>query len=249
MPGPLVAKSAVSRRAVLLAAPFVLAGCVSTTRTLRPAPGVPPKLDPVYLAMYGPRPDEKFPLPATDISQVKPQFLRQEVVYPTSEPVGTIVVDTPDRFLYLVRPDGMAMRYGIGVGREGFAWAGDATIQRKAVWPRWTPPAEMVARDEKAAKWAGGMPGGLDNPLGARALYLYQGGRDTLYRIHGTNEPYSIGSNVSSGCIRLINQDIIDLYERIPVGTRVVVVGPSDGFLADTGKTVREGLQSMTQLL
>jgi lipoprotein-anchoring transpeptidase ErfK/SrfK len=250
MPGPSKALPArVNRRFVLLAAPFVLAGCVSTTRGLRPVAGVPPKSDPVYIAMYGPRPDERFPLPATDISQIKPQFLRQEVSYSTDEPVGTIVVDTGDRFLYLVQPGGRAMRYGIGVGREGFAWAGDATIQRKAQWPKWTPPAEMVARDPEAAKWAGGMPPGLKNPLGARALYLYQGGRDTLYRIHGTNEPYSIGTNVSSGCIRLINQDIIDLYERVPVGTRVVVIGPQDGFLADTGERMRRGLNSMTQLL
>jgi lipoprotein-anchoring transpeptidase ErfK/SrfK len=222
---------------------------MSNTRQIRPKAGVPPRVDPVYLAMYGPRPDEKFPLPATDISQVQPQFLRQEVYYSTPEPVGTIIVDTPDRFLYLVLPEGTAMRYGIGVGREGFSWAGDATVQRKAVWPRWTPPAEMVARDPKAAKWAAGMPGGLDNPLGARALYLFQGSRDTLYRIHGTNEPYSIGTNVSSGCIRLINQDIIDLYERVPIGTRVVVIGPSDGFLAETGEQVRKGFDSMTQLL
>jgi lipoprotein-anchoring transpeptidase ErfK/SrfK len=143
----------------------------------------------------------------------------------------------------------MAMRYGIGVGREGFSWSGDAVIQRKAEWPKWTPPAEMVARDPKAAEWANGLPGGLSNPLGARALYLFQGNRDTLYRIHGTTEPYSIGTNVSSGCIRLINQDIVDLYSRVPVGTRVVVLPADASFIADTGETVIRGFNSMTQLL
>ena len=113
--------------------------------------------------------------------------------------------------------DGGWPRYGIGVGREGFAWLG------KAEWPTWTPPAETIARDPEAAEWAGGMQGGPDNPLGDRALYLYQGERDTLYRIHGTNEPWTIGHAISSGCIRLLDADVIDLYQRVPVGTRVVV--------------------------
>ncbi len=116
------------------------------------------------------------------------------------------------------------MRYGVGVGREGFGWSGAANIARKAEWPRWTPPAEMIKRQPELVEWKNGMDGSLSNPLGARALYLYQGGRDTLYRLHGTNEPRSIGSNVSSGCVRLVNQDIIDLYQRTPVGSRVVVL-------------------------
>lgn len=140
---------------------------------------------------------------------------------------GTVVVDPGDRYLYLVREGGVALRYGVGVGRQGFAWSGTATVHHAGKWPRWVPPAEMIKRDPRAAAYASGMPGGLDNPLGARALYLFQGGRDTLYRIHGTNEPDSIGKAVSSGCIRLFNQDIIDLYDRVPEGTMVIVLPAS----------------------
>jgi lipoprotein-anchoring transpeptidase ErfK/SrfK len=216
--------SALSRRTFLLAAPMALAGCVSGG--IAPVSRyADPRLDPRYLAMYGPMPDEEFPIPRTDLSVIDPAYLRRQVEYPTDRRPGTIVIDPATRYLYLVQFDGTAMRYGIGVGREGFSWSGDATIRRKQAWPKWTPPAEMVARDEEAAKWADGMPPGLGNPLGARALYLFQGDRDTLYRIHGTNVPSSIGSNVSSGCIRLINQDIIDLYSRVPIGTEVVVLG------------------------
>ncbi len=130
--------------------------------------------------MYGPIPDEDFPVPAVDLKQIKPAYFRRLVDYDTTEVPGTLVVDPAEKYLYLVNGDGTAMRYGVGVGREGFGWSGRAVIQRKARWPSWHPPVEMQARDERAKKWAGGMPGGLDNPLGARALYLYQGGRDTL---------------------------------------------------------------------
>jgi len=153
-----------------------------------------------------------------------PAHAGQTVAYSSDHPAGTIVVDTRNKFLYLVQPGGKAIRYGIGVGRQGFSWSGSAVIKRKAKWPTWTPPAAMVARDEFAAQWAGGMPGGPRNPLGARALYLYQGNVDTLYRIHGTFVPSSIGKAVSSGCIRMINYDVADLYERVPIGTKVVVV-------------------------
>jgi lipoprotein-anchoring transpeptidase ErfK/SrfK len=136
-----------------------------------------------------------------------------------------IVVDPNQRFLYLVMKDGKSMRYGIGVGRQGFSWSGDAVIKAKRVWPDWYPPAEMVARDPAAAPWANGMPGGIQNPLGARALYLYQGNKDTLYRLHGTADASSIGRAVSSGCVRMLNQDIIDLYNRTPIGTKVLVLG------------------------
>lgn len=181
--------------------------------------------DPVFAAMYGPRPEEKFDLPATDLTGIDTALLRQEVAYPSREQPGTIVVDTTNRFLYLVRENGRALRYGIGVGKEGLAWSGRATVGRKANWPSWTPTSDMIRREpERNRKWAGGMPGGLDNPLGPRALYLYADGRDTLYRIHGTSEPQSIGTAVSSGCIRLFNQDIIDLFNRVPVGTPVVVL-------------------------
>lgn len=175
---------------------------------------------------YGPIRDGTFLIPAVNIGQIDPKFLRQ-LVTPTAdipnEP-GTIVVDPKDRFLYLIMENGKALRYGVGVGRQGFAWSGTAGIHHAGVWPKWFPPADMTARDPKLARFAEGMPGGLDNPLGARALYLFQGKSDTLYRIHGTNDPSSIGKAVSSGCIRLFNQDIIDLYNRVPEGTKVIVL-------------------------
>ncbi len=204
--------------------PLALAGCISAQpQPFTVATPIGPSAE--YIALYGEQPDEQFPLPATDISEVDPRFLRREVAYPTREAPGTIVVDTNKRFLYLVRENGRAIRYGIGVGKQGMSWRGRATIARKAEWPRWTPTAAMIARDpEKNGPWAGGMAAGLENPLGARALYLYQGDRDTLYRIHGTSEPWSIGQSVSSGCIRMFNQDIIDLHSRVPTGTTVVVL-------------------------
>ena len=154
-----------------------------------------------------------------------PEAFRPQVVkFRTAEKPGTIIIDGNQHFLYLVQPDHQAIRYGIGVGREGFGWAGIVRVGRMAEWPTWTPPAEMVARDPNAAKWAGGQPGGPDNPLGARALYLYEGDQDTIYRIHGTPEPWTIGLDVSSGCIRMNNDDITDLHSRIVVGTKVIVL-------------------------
>ncbi|MEM8665669.1 MAG: L,D-transpeptidase [Pseudomonadota bacterium] len=155
---------------------------------------------------------------------VPSEFKRQVVKFRTAEKPGTIIIDGNRHFLYFVLPNFQAIRYGIGVGREGFGWAGIVNVGRTAEWPTWTPPAEMVARDPKAAKYAGGMPGGPDNPLGARALYLYENGRDTIYRIHGTNEPWSIGLDISSGCIRMNNDDVIDLYNRVEVGAKVIVL-------------------------
>jgi lipoprotein-anchoring transpeptidase ErfK/SrfK len=156
--------------------------------------------------------------------QVPETFRRQVVKFRTAEKPGTIIIDGNQHFLDLVQPGFTAIRYGIGVGREGFGWAGIVRVGRTAEWPTWTPPAEMVARDPNAVKWAGGQPGGPDNPLGARALYLYEGDQDTIYRIHGTPEPWSIGLDVSSGCIRMNNDDIIDLHSRIKVGAKVVVL-------------------------
>lgn len=153
-----------------------------------------------------------------------PRLRRQRVRYDTRERPGTIVVDTRERFLYFVEEGGMATRYGVGVGREGANFRGRANIRRKAEWPSWTPTANMIRRDARLRQYAGGMPGGPNNPLGARALYLYRGGRDTMFRLHGTNEPASIGRAMSSGCIRLMNDDIVHLYERTPIGTPVVVV-------------------------
>lgn len=187
-----------------------------------------PQIAAIQPRMLLPDTPEPYPVAAVDLSTIDRQFWRQIVPDPTGEPPGTIVVDPDARFLWLVMEGGRAMRYGVGVGREGFAWNGAATIPRKAQWPKWTPPQEMIAREPDLQKWAGGMPGGPDNPLGARALYLYQNGRDTLYRIHGTSEPWSIGKSVSSGCIRLLNVEVIDLHRRVPTGTRVVV-RPSSG--------------------
>jgi len=141
----------------------------------------------------------------------------------TREDPGTIIISTRKRRLFYVLPDGMAISYGVGVGRFGFTWRGVAKVGRKAEWPAWHPPAEMVERDPMAAKYANGMPGGPDNPLGARALYLYAGSQDTLYRIHGTREPWTIGHAVSSGCIRMLNDEVIDLYRRVKIGTKVIV--------------------------
>lgn len=155
---------------------------------------------------------------------VPAKFRRQEVTYITSAPPNSIVVDPANRFLYFVLGNQRAIRYGVGVGREGFAWSGRAIVGLKRKWPRWLPPQSMVERDPRAAAWANGMPGGPNNPLGARALYLYANGVDTLYRIHGTNEPASIGKAVSSGCIRMLNEDVAELFNRVERGAHVVVL-------------------------
>src|SRR5262245_3292562 len=149
--------------------------------------------------------------------QVDPRFLKQEVAYDGREAAGTIVINTRDRYLYLVQGNGRAIRYGIGVGRPGFTWAGTHSVTNMREWPDWRPPAEMIRRQPHLPRY---MRGGPDNPLGARAMYL----GSTLYRIHGSNEPWTIGTQVSSGCIRMRNEDVIDLYERVRVGTRVVVI-------------------------
>jgi lipoprotein-anchoring transpeptidase ErfK/SrfK len=181
-------------------------------------------------ASYGPVTGEPFPIPAAPLSRINPAFLRTRVNYQGRETPGTIVVDPARRYLYLVQDGGRAIRYGVGVGREGFGWSGTAEIKDKQAWPDWYPPKEMIQRQPEIRKQVVGLegglgvPGGTRNPLGARAMYLWQNGKDTLYRIHGTLEPWTIGTNVSSGCIRMINQDAIDLYERVPLGTKVVVL-------------------------
>lgn len=217
--------SALSRRSFVLASPLLLTGCAGAMRS---APDVTataiPRFSAQLLDHYGPRPNERFALPEIDLEEIDPQFLRRFVAYRGLEPPGTIIINTTARHLLLVQDNGTALQYGVGVGREGLAWSGRAYVGRKGEWPRWTPTQSMIAREpEKNAKWAGGMEPGPDNPLGARALYLYRDGRDTMYRIHGTNEPWSIGTSVSSGCIRMINQDVIDLYLRTPVGANVIV--------------------------
>lgn len=160
-------------------------------------------------------------------AEIDVQYLPYEIDNSTHEPAGTIVIDTPNKFLYYVEPDGKkAIRYGVAVGDEAFKWSGVAEVGAKKEWPGWMPPADMIERwpHLKPVVDAGGLQGGPDNPLGARALYLFQDKKDTLYRIHGTNEPESIGHSVSSGCIRMRNIDVIDLYDRVPLGARVVVL-------------------------
>ena len=162
--------------------------------------------------------------PAGNGASLPSQYQRQSVRYNTSEKPGTIVIDTKNKFLYYVEGNGWATRYGVGVGREGFGWKGTVKIGRKAEWPTWTPPPEMRARERKKGRILPvSMEGGPQTPLGARAMYLYDGGRDTMFRIHGTSEPWTIGHNVSSGCIRMVNADVTDLYGKAGVGTKVIV--------------------------
>jgi len=217
----------ISRRTLLVGGGAALLGGCTTTATPDPQTSREPPIPAYYKAIYGPLPDERFPIPAVDLSQVDPKFWRREVDDPTGERAGTIVVDTASNYLYWTMENGRAMRYGVGLGRQGFGWNGEARIPFKREWPTWTPPADMIERDPELEKYRDGMEPGLGNPLGARALYLFQGNVDTLYRLHGTQEAYSIGRAVSSGCVRLLNQDIIDLYNRVPNGTRVVVRPPS----------------------
>jgi lipoprotein-anchoring transpeptidase ErfK/SrfK len=236
-----------TRRFMIAGAASVAAAGLAGCQSVGPNPGVqaavpsaaPPAsassqntaLDDAPAGHYGPVSGEPFPVPGIKLAQIDPNFLRREVAYVSPEPPGTIVVEPAHHYLYFVEPGGKAMRYGVGVGREGFAWSGEATINSKQEWPDWYPPKEMIERQpELKAKMAQlqsgiGMHGGPGNPLGARAMYLWQGKVDTLFRIHGTTEPWTIGKSVSSGCIRMINQDVIDLYQRTPVGTRVVVLG------------------------
>jgi lipoprotein-anchoring transpeptidase ErfK/SrfK len=173
---------------------------------------------------YAALPAERFPLDAVPLQEIDPELRRQEVAFDGDYEAGTVVVNTPERRLYYVLGGGRALRYGIGVGREGLALRGNATVGRKAEWPNWTPTANMIRRDPRNLQFASGVPGGPTNPLGARALYLYRNGRDTMFRIHGTNQPRSIGQAMSSGCVRMLNHDVIDLYDRVPTGSRVVVI-------------------------
>lgn len=207
-----------SRRAFLVGSAaglgvLALAGCARGGMTL----------DQAKLA-YGPLPDERFPVPGVDVTKINPKYFRRTVRYSSKEAPGTIIVDPRNHYVYRIEGDGMATRYGVSVGRQGFLWSGEAYIGRKAEWPVWTPPKEMIERQPEAAKYAGGMPPGLDNPLGARTLYLYQDGRYTLYTIYSTTHPETIGKGISSGCIGLLTQDMMDLYEKTPVKTKVIVL-------------------------
>lgn len=188
----------------------VLAGCSTVGGTF-------------YTASYSSFSDAGYTIPAIPSEKIPAQYRRQIVSYQTSEAPGTIIVDTREKFLYFIMPNGKAMRYGIGVGRQGFEWSGAARVALKREWPTWTPPAAMIKRQPELAKFRNGMDPGLKNPLGARALYLFNKGGDTGYRLHGTPEWWSIGKAMSSGCVRLMNQDIIDLYSRVEIGAKVIV--------------------------
>jgi lipoprotein-anchoring transpeptidase ErfK/SrfK len=174
--------------------------------------------------LYGPLPDERFPVPAVDVSKVDSKYYRRLVRYDSKEAPGTIIVDPSNYYVYRLEGDGNATRYGANVGRQGFLWSGEAYVGRKAEWPTWTPPKEMIKRQPEAAKYAGGMAPGLENPLGARTLYLYQNGAYTLYTIYSTSIPETIGTNLTSGCTGLLTQDMVDLYARTPVKTKVIVL-------------------------
>jgi lipoprotein-anchoring transpeptidase ErfK/SrfK len=174
--------------------------------------------------LYGPVADKKFPIPAADISKVDPKYYRRTVRYETREAPGTIIVDPSNYYVYRIEGEGNATRYGANVGRQGFLWSGEAYVGRKGEWPTWTPPKEMIKRQPEVAKYARGMPGGLDNPLGARTLYLYQKGVYTLYTIYSSSDPETIGTNLTSGCTGLLTQDMIDLYDRTTVNTKVIVL-------------------------
>lgn len=195
---------------------------LTTGSVIRPSIGIDANFtapDVMYAAVN----EGSYHLEAVPYKQIPSQFRRQIVPNQTGEAPGTIVIDTHAHFLYLIQPNGDALRYGVGVGKAGFEWSGRANVQHKKQWPVWTPPREMIARQPELVKYANGMQPGPQNPLGARALYIYQNGRDTGYRIHGSPEWWSIGQSMSSGCIRLINQDIIDLYNRVPIGAPIVV--------------------------
>jgi len=238
---PLEGTTGLSRRGLLkvggVLALTSLAGCteVMTTSRFREdtmplfgrgGPQLPPG-ETSYAEIYGAKEDGGYDIPAVPYEQIDPQFYRQVVEDPTGEKGGTITVNTTQKLLYLSQDDGSAIRYGVGVGREGFAWHGRGVVQWKQKWPKWTPPSEMIARQPELAKYSaknGSMGPGLMNPLGARAMYIFHDGKDTLYRIHGSPEWWSIGKAVSSGCIRMINQDVIDLYSRVAVHTPVHVV-------------------------
>lgn len=218
----------ITRRGFLAGASSLLAmtaaGCTTTTQPIRQEPTLPPPIPADVVMMYSALPEEQFPVPAVDLRYLDPHFYRQRVDYPTAEEPGTVIVDTANYYLYHVEEGGTAMRYGAGLGRAGFEWSGRGHIAYKREWPVWTPPADMIERQPELEKWRHGQPPGLDNPLGARALYIHQGNRDTLYRIHGTGETWTIGKAVSSGCVRLLHQDVIDLAGRVRSGSAIIVV-------------------------
>lgn len=210
-----------------------LAGCVDptltgATKSPEPAAAPTPPTPEALAAAYAAQQDGNIALPAIPVEQVPEAMRRQEVAFAADDAPGTIIIDPTAKTLHLVTAPGRAMRYGIAVGKDGFQWAGEAVVAGRRPWPTWTPPPEMIDRKPELEKWKDGQPGGLTNPLGARALYLETNGVDYGFRIHGTPEWKSIGRNASSGCFRMINQDVIDLYNRVPDGVKVVVLN-ADG--------------------
>jgi lipoprotein-anchoring transpeptidase ErfK/SrfK len=191
-----------------------LAGCASTDDLSRAEAA----------KFYAAVPNEKYPIPAVDIGKIHPKYFRQIVRYDTKEAPGTIIIDPANYHVYRVEGDGNATRYGANVSRPGFLWSGEVYVGRKAEWPTWTPPKEMIQRQPEARQYAGGMPGGLDNPLGARVLYLYKNGVYTVYTIYSTSDPETIGTGITSGCTGLLSQDMIDLYSRTPIKTKVIML-------------------------
>jgi len=219
-----------NRRSFLIAVSGFLTACTPHARTTQGIisskvyPGY--QVYPGYRKLYGTITTEPFPIAAVDLRRINPVYLRRKVSYSTSYPPGTIIIDPEKFFCYFILPGGQAMRYGVGVAYNQSAnFRGQAIIGRKAAWPHWTPTKNMMHRQpERYGHLGGGLPPGPTNPLGARAFYLYRNGKDTMFRLHGTTEPWSIGTNVSSGCIRFFNHDIIDLYNRVPAGSQTVVL-------------------------
>lgn len=214
------------RKFFLLALPAFLTACAGDFQSgggLSPQSGY--SSSPYYSRIYGAVHGEKFPVPAVDLRQINSKFLRREVPFDKPYGVGTVFINTSEHYAYVVLPGGKAMRYGIGVAKNKSAnFHGPAVIGHKAAWPHWTPTLNMMrTQPARYGHMGGGLPPGSTNPLGARALYLYRNGKDTYFRLHGTIEPWSIGTDVSSGCIRFLNHDIIDFYNRVPVGARVFV--------------------------
>jgi len=189
-----------------------LAGCVTDGNLLEAA------------RIYGALPTERYPIPAVDITKLDPKYFRQTVPYDSKEAPGTIIIDPANYFVYRIEGGGLATRYGANVSRPGFLWSGEVYVGRKAEWPTWTPPKEMMARQPESRKYAHGMPGGIDNPLGARVLYLYKNGVYTVFTIYSTSDPETIGTGITSGCTGLLSQDMIDLYSRTPVNTKVIML-------------------------
>ncbi|MGA0542811.1 L,D-transpeptidase [Neotabrizicola sp. VNH66] len=223
MPLPASLTLAVKTPLAALAAVLMLSACVDPMATSGTAAPEQPAIV-IDETIYAARSDGSYTVPALPVEQIPEAYRRQEVAYATNEAPGTIIIDPSQRMLYYVLTKDKALRYGIAVGAEGFGWSGEAIVSNKKHWPTWTPPKEMIARKPELAKWENGQPGGPTNPLGARAIYLTSNGVDYGYRIHGTPEWKSIGRNASSGCFRMINQDVMDLFERVKGGEKVIVL-------------------------